>query len=157
VYRFLGSVWQDLRYAVRCLHKDRRFTLLAVLALALGIGSATIIFSAIYGVLINTFPYRDARHLINFGIHEAGDVPGSGRNFYTIPEFLDFRDQNHVFTDMNAGFGGFAATKILYNTGHGTVEFNGGYLSANSFEFFGVSPLLGRSIAIRAFSARVSR
>jgi predicted permease len=144
VYRFLGSVWQDLRYAVRCLHKDRRFTLLAVLALALGIGSATIIFSAIYGVLINTFPYRDARHLINFGIHEAGDVPGSGRNFYTIPEFLDFRDQNHVFTDMNAGFGGFAATKILYNTGHGTVEFNGGYLSANSFEFFGVSPLLGR-------------
>jgi putative ABC transport system permease protein len=110
----------------------------------LGIGSATIIFSAIYGVLINTFPYQDAHHLINFGIHGPADVGGVGRNFYTIPEFLDIREQNHVFTDVNAGFGGFAATKILYATGHGTIEFNGGYLSANSFEFFGVSPLLGR-------------
>jgi putative ABC transport system permease protein len=67
-----------------------------------------------------------------------------GRNWFTIPEFLDFREQNHVFTDVNAGFGGFGNTKILYATGHGTVEFNGGYLSANSFQFFGVSPLLGR-------------
>jgi putative ABC transport system permease protein len=142
--RLLGWVWQDLRYAVRSLHKDRRFTLLAVLALALGIGSATIIFSAIYGVLINTFPYKDAHHLINFKIHEASFIPGSGRSFYTIPEFLDFREQNHVFTDVNAGFGGFGNTKILYSTGNGTIEYNGGYLSANTFEFFGVAPLLGR-------------
>jgi putative ABC transport system permease protein len=144
VDRFLGWVWQDLRYAVRSLHKDRRFTLLAVLALALGIGSATIIFSAIYGVLINTFPYKDAHHLINFEIHGAADAGRVGRNAYTIPDFLDFREQNHVFTDMNAGFGGFGSSKILYATGDGTVEFNGGYLSANTFEFFGVSPLLGR-------------
>jgi predicted permease len=115
-----------------------------VLALALGIGSATIIFSAIYGVLINTFPYKDAQHLINFEIHGPADAVGVGRNFYTIPEFLDFREQNHVFTDMNAGFGGFGSSKILYATGDGTVEFNGGYLSANTFEFFGVAPLLGR-------------
>ena len=45
---------------------------------------------------------------------------------------------------MNAGFGGFGNTKILYSTGDGTIEFNGGYLSANSFEFFAVSPVLGR-------------
>ncbi len=59
--RLLGWVWQDLRYAVRSLLKDRRFTLLAVLALALGIGSATIIFSAIYGVLINASALSEAR------------------------------------------------------------------------------------------------
>jgi putative ABC transport system permease protein len=142
--RLLGWVWQDLRYAVRSLHKDRRFTLLAVLALALGIGSATIIFSAIYGVLIDTFPYQDAHHLVNFEIHSPADSGRVGRNAYTIAEFLDFREQNHVFTDVNAGFGGFGNSKILYATGQGTVEFNGGYLSANSFEFFGVPPLLGR-------------
>ncbi len=142
--KLLGWVWQDLRYAVRSLRKDRRFTLLAVLALALGIGSATIIFSAIYGVLINTFPYKDAHHLINFEIHSPADTGRVGRNAYTIPDFLDFREQNHVFTDMNAGFGGFGNSKILYATGNGTVEFNGGYLSANTFDFFGVSPLLGR-------------
>lgn len=118
--------------------------MLAVLALALGIGSATIIFSAIYGVLINSFPYQDAHHLVNFEIHSPADAGRVGRNAYTIAEFLDFREQNHVFTDVNAGFGGFGSSKILYATGNGTVEFNGGYLSANTFEFFGVSPLLGR-------------
>lgn len=45
------ALWHDLRYAVRTLAKDRRFTILAVLALALGIGSTTVIFSAFYGKL----------------------------------------------------------------------------------------------------------
>jgi hypothetical protein len=43
----LESIWQDVRFAVRSLNKDRRFTLLAVLALSLGIGSVTVIFSAV--------------------------------------------------------------------------------------------------------------
>jgi uncharacterized membrane protein YqjE len=88
--------------------------------------------------------HLDAHHLINFKIHEGSFIPGSGRSFYTIPEFLDFREHDHAFTDMNAGFGGFGNTKILYATGHGTIEFNGSYQSANTFEFFGLSPLLGR-------------
>lgn len=67
--RFLGRVRQDLRYAVRCLHKDRRFTLLAVLALAPGIGSATIIFSAVYGVILNTFDYENPDKIVSFAIH----------------------------------------------------------------------------------------
>ena len=49
--RLVGSLWQDLRFAFRNLNKDRRFTVLAVLALSLGIGSVTVIFSAVYGEL----------------------------------------------------------------------------------------------------------
>src|SRR6185437_8162539 len=54
---FFGEIGRDLRFALRGLNKDRKFTLMAVLALALGIGSVTVIFSAIYGVVIDTFPY----------------------------------------------------------------------------------------------------
>lgn len=52
----LGEIWRDLRFAVRSLNKDRRFAVLAVLAPALGIGSVTVIFSTVYGVVIDTFP-----------------------------------------------------------------------------------------------------
>lgn len=65
---FLGEVQRDLRFALRSLNKDRRFTLLAVLALALGIGSVTVIFSAIYGVVIDTFPYPHFGRMVSFSI-----------------------------------------------------------------------------------------
>src|SRR5215469_17942563 len=51
---FVDGILRDFRYTLRALRKDRRFTPLAMLALALGIGSATVIFTAFYGVLLNT-------------------------------------------------------------------------------------------------------
>jgi putative ABC transport system permease protein len=68
-----SSVWQDLRFAARNLNKDRRFTLLAVLALSLGIGSVTVIFSAVYGVLIDTFPYAHFDRMASFS--RRGGLP----------------------------------------------------------------------------------
>ena len=64
----MHSIWQDLRYGLRGLRKQPGFTVLAVLALALGIGSVTTIFSVIDNVLLDPFPYKDAgedRHLPN--------------------------------------------------------------------------------------------
>ena len=136
-----SSVWQDLRFAVRNLNKDRRFTLLAVLALSLGIGSVTVIFSAIYGVLIDTFPYAHFDRMVSFSIDEPGRP--FGREMLTIPEFLDFRDQNHVFLDMNAGPG---SAPILYRHNGQTTEWTTNRGSANTYVFLGVKPLLGRLI-----------
>jgi len=55
----LSWLWQDLRFGFRSLAKDRRSALLAILALALGIGSATVIFSAVYSVIFEPVDYKD--------------------------------------------------------------------------------------------------
>ena len=135
---------QDFRFAIRSLRKDRRFALLAILALAMGIGSATVIFSAIYGVILNTFPFRDADQVTSFGIQDLRN-PGNGpREFLSMPEFFDYREQTHTFSDISGEFGGFNSAPLLYTDGNSTFEFNADFLSANSFAFFGVKPVVGR-------------
>ena len=62
----MNSIWQDLRYGLRGLRKQPGFTLLAILALALGIGSVTTIFSVIDNVLLDPFPYKDAGRIVTF-------------------------------------------------------------------------------------------
>jgi len=90
--KLLGWVWRDLRFALQSLSRDKRFTLLAVLALALGIGSVTVIFSAVYGVLVDTFPYAHYDRMVSFSMDEPGQ--SWGRETMTILELLDFREQN---------------------------------------------------------------
>jgi len=140
----IENCWQDLRYGVRTLVKDRRFTSLAVLALALGIGSSTVIFSAIYGVILNTFPFKNADQVTSFAIQDVSRPENGGRESLSFREFLYFRDQNHVFTDISGEFGGFGTTPLTYTTGNSTYQFDADFLSVNSFRFFGVNPLLGR-------------
>jgi predicted permease len=137
------GLYRDLRYAVRSLAKDRRFTLLAVLALALGIGSATVIFSAFYGVILNTFAFKNADQVTAFYIVDR-DHPRNRRPSLTLPELVYYREHNHVFQDLSGEFGGFGATPLMYTAGGSTYQFDGCFLSANSFELFGMQPLVGR-------------
>lgn len=137
----LLSIGQDFRFAVRNLDKNRSFTLLAVLALSLGIGSVTVIFSAVYGVLIHTFPYPHFDRLVNFSIQSVAGS-GGGRGFLTIPEFLDYREQNNVFVDMIGG-----DTIVLHcRYGDQTMQWNVSRSSPNEWEILGAKPLLGRLI-----------
>jgi putative ABC transport system permease protein len=99
-----GSFLQDLRYAARSLRKDRGSVALALLALALGIGATTIIFSVVYSVLADPFPYKDSSRLVHIYIHDVKDNGPYGRNGYTTKEFFDFKAQNHVFSDMMAAW-----------------------------------------------------
>jgi putative ABC transport system permease protein len=139
-----GWSWfvQDVRYALRGFRRERGFTLLAVAALALGIGAVTVIFSVIENVLIEPFPYRAPDRLAIVYVHDTTRPEDYRNPSYRLPEFLDIQAQNHVFEDAM----GNAGLDILYADREGTLQFEGEWVTPNTFEFLGMQPLLGRMI-----------
>ena len=135
----LESLVRDFRYAFRTLRKDRRFALVAILTLALGIGSATAIFSIIDCVLLSPYPYKNADRLASFNVFSA-DQFRAWR--YPVAAFFDFKEQNHTFEDMV----GLVYREVRYTGREGSDEFFGGWVSPDTFEFLGIKPLLGRPI-----------
>src|SRR2546423_13752885 len=88
----IASLGQDLRYGIRVLLRNRGFTLMAVLALSLGIGANTAIFSVIYGVLLRPLPYR-AGHQLVF-VHQRARLARIDEMGFSVKEVFDYRDQN---------------------------------------------------------------
>src|SRR5262245_26346434 len=138
----IADLLQDLRYGARTLMKQPGFTLLAVLTLALGIGSTTTIFSAIYNILLDPFPYTDAHRIVNIRIHDTSSSRPGGRSFFQTLEFLDYREQNHVFEEVL----GSSFVNLLYDSGDGMEQFYGSYVTPNTFSLLGVPAELGRGI-----------
>src|SRR5262245_36973309 len=138
----IADLLQDLRYGARTLLKQPGFTLLAVLTLALGIGSTTTIFSAIYNILLDPFPYTDAHRIVNIRIHDTSSSRPGGRSFFQTLEFLDYREQNHVFEEVL----GSSFVNLLYDSGDGMEQFYGSYVTPNTFSLLGVPAELGRGI-----------
>jgi putative ABC transport system permease protein len=133
----MGTMWQDVRFGVRMLLKKPVFTAIAVLALALGAGANTAIFSVVNGVLLRPLPYRDPDKLVRLG-EWSKQVPGMSISY---PNFKDWRGRNHVFD-------GLAATQFdSYNlTGGDEPErLQGRNVSYNFFDVLGVVPAVGRS------------
>ncbi|MCA1558462.1 MAG: ABC transporter permease, partial [Acidobacteria bacterium] len=96
----MGILWQDLRYGVRMLLKNPGFTLVAVLAIALGIGANTTIFSAINALILHPFSFDNEERLMviwervpDAGIRRSSVAPGN---------FADWRDQSQSFEEMAA-------------------------------------------------------
>jgi putative ABC transport system permease protein len=139
----LENFLEDIRYALRTFRKSHGFTAVAVFTLALGIGATTSMFSVVYNLLFNPFPYKGADRLAVIHIHGLKEQTDSEREEFTIQEFLDYRQQNHVFEDMV----GEDSTIVSFGDGGGTRRFGASYVTGNTFEFFGVPPLLGRGIA----------
>jgi len=94
----MNGILQDLRYGLRGLRRQPAFTILAVMALALGIGSVTTIFSVIDNVLLNPFPYADAKRVALVYIHDVKESEQGGRSFFSTPEFLDYQDRTTCST-----------------------------------------------------------
>ena len=118
------------------------FALLAVLTLALGIGGATTIFSVIQNVLLDPFPYTDAHRVAMIQIHDLSSNRPGGRSGFQIREFLDYQEQSHVFNEVIGG----GYEDVLWTTGEGTEQFDGGLVTPNTFQFLGVPALLGRGL-----------
>jgi putative ABC transport system permease protein len=138
----MRSLWQDFRYGLRGLRNRPGFALLAILTLALGIGAATTIFSVIQNVLLDPFPYTDAERVAMIQIHDVTSNRPGGRTAFQVREFLEYQEQNHVFEEVIGG----GNEDVLHNTGDGTEQFTGGYVTPNTFRFLGVPPLIGRGL-----------
>jgi predicted permease len=133
----LAGLRQDVRYGLRTLRRNLRFTLLAMLTLALGIGANIAIFNVVNGVLLRPLAYPDADRL--FRIYET--TPQFGKSSVSYPDYLDWRRDNRSFTDM----GSYRSDDFNF-TGTGNPEqLSGDYISASLLPVLGISPLLGRT------------
>src|SRR5919199_52873 len=96
----MSTLLQDLRYGVRMLAKKPGFTFIAVLTLALGIGANTAIFSVVNAALLRPLPYREADKLVM--VWEQS--PREAQNVANPANYMDWSEQNDVFTEMATTF-----------------------------------------------------
>lgn len=130
----------DLRYGARLLLKSPGFSLIVIMVLGLGIGANTAIFSTIDAVLLRPLPFHDPERLVM--VWEDASHIGFARNTPAPANFVDWRKQNTVFTDMSA-----YRFQLANLAGDGTPEqIRGLRTMPNLFPLLGVKPLLGRWI-----------
>src|SRR5689334_2172837 len=133
----LDDFKRDVRLAVRTLIRTPGFTIIALIAFALGIGANTAIFSVVNAVLIRPLPYPNADRLVLIneiikGQPEIGSV--------SVPNFYDWRDRAKGFEAVGAYYNSFS---MLYGEGE-PQRVREGMVSANVFPMLGVKPLVGR-------------
>src|ERR1044072_6008150 len=135
----MGTVGQDIRYGLRMLVKSPSISIVATIALALGIGANTAIFSVVNAVLLRPLPFPDSDSLMSVFVTDS--VRGGVRGSYSYPDFFDLRDQNHVFEHVAAYH-----DNDFTLTGQGQpVMIHGAMANADLFPVLGVRPMLGRT------------
>ena len=132
----MGTLLQDLRYAVRMLVKSPGFTAIAVLTLALGIGANTALFSVVNGVLLNPLPYPQPNQLVAL----YSRTTQFSQSSISYPNFLDWQRDNRSFALLGAYRG-----DDFNLTGSGEAQrLKAEMVSADFFQILGVQPVMGR-------------
>lgn len=133
----------DLKFALRQLLKNPAFTSVAVLTLALGIGANTAVFSVINGLLLRPLPYPAPERLVT--LWERSPERRVEQDRVSGPDYLDWKAQNTVFSDLAVSPGWDGSTEFNLVLTDGTTKVNGTYASASLFTTLAVSPLFGRT------------
>jgi predicted permease len=140
----LGTLWQDIRYAIRTLAKNPGFTAVAVLSLTLGIGGTTTIFTLVKAVFLQSVPVKDpATALMVYSTQQTADgkVTQYLQNAYV--NAVDYRANNDVFTGLSSIVNTEDELKV---SGTGKPEVVDVQLvNWDFFDILGVKPFLGRS------------
>lgn len=138
IYNLLEQFLADLRFGMRNLAKARSFSGIAIGSLALGIGGSTAMYSVIYAVILDPFPYQDPDRLMSVNVQ--GQRGGNG-SYYPIDQFLDIAEQNSVFSGVIASTWSDVAW-----TGQGEPQrLRGNHCTMNTFDVMGVPALVGRT------------
>src|SRR5919106_326865 len=132
----MQKIWQDLRYGARMLLKNPGITFVVIMALALGIGANTAMFSVINAVLLRPLPYHESDRLVF--LNERSPVLDEMSISY--PNFTDWRNQNQVFEKIGV------YNRNSYNlTGYGEAErILTAQVSADLFSALRVNAAIGR-------------
>jgi putative ABC transport system permease protein len=134
----METLMKDLRYAGRMLVKGRMVTVIAILALTLGIGANTAIFSVINAVLIKPLPYAQPERLVR--IYEKS--PQFERMSVSYPNFLDWQRESHTFERMAV----FRHQQFNITGGAEPERITGRLISADFLSTLGVQPAMGRDL-----------
>jgi len=137
----MQTLWQDLRYGARMLLKKPGFTLIAILTLALGIGANTAIFSVTDKLLLRPLPVKDPQRLALISAESIN--PKFLNNIFSYLDYVDYRDQNEVFSDL---FAFTPAKDVKLGAGEQSDKMNVELVSGNYFDTLGVAAARGRVI-----------
>ena len=134
----METIWQDVRYGIRMLLKAPSFSIVATIALALGIGANSAIFSVVNAVLLRPLPFTNSEQLMT--VWETDPQRGQERGTSSYPNFADLRAQNHVFEHIAAYH-----NNDFILTGRGEpARLQGAVVSADLFPLLGMTPMIGR-------------
>ncbi|HYG81437.1 MAG TPA: ABC transporter permease, partial [Pyrinomonadaceae bacterium] len=135
----MKTLWQDLRYGARTLWKNPGTTFVIVVALALGVGANTAIFSVVNAVLLRPLPFEDPDRLMV--VWETNPARGLQEATPSPPDFYEWRERTQAFEQMSAFY------EEDYNlSGSGDPErLTGSVVSANFFSTLRVNAAVGRT------------
>jgi putative ABC transport system permease protein len=139
LFRWATELVRDLHYGVRNLARSRGLTTIAAASLALGIGGSTAMYSVIYAVILDPFPYKDPHRLMSVTVRGA-QVGGNG-GYYSIDQFRDISDRNRTFDGVIAS----TYSDVMWSGAGDPQRLRGNHCTMNTFDVMGVPPLIGRT------------
>lgn len=136
----MGTLFQDVRYAMRQLRKSPGFAAVAIVTLALGIGANTAVFSVVDAVMLRPLPYRQPERLV-----EAESINSHNPQPYaaSYPDFFDWRSQNHSFEHLVSYHDSIFVLSGLERP----IQLDGEITSWDLLPALGVQPELGRGFS----------
>jgi putative ABC transport system permease protein len=137
----MGAIWQDIRFAARMLWKNRGFTAVAVMAVALGVGTNTMIFSCVNALLLRPFAYATTDRAVM--VWENGVEGGLHRNAVSPANYFDWRDETKVFEELAA----YNPQDFSLNEGDQPERIPGARVTPNLFRVLAVSAERGRTFS----------
>ncbi len=139
MFTWLEQFVGDIRFGLRGLLRTPGFSLLAVLSLALGIMAVTAIYSVLYAVVLDPFPYKDVENLMS--VRVSSPVQRGSRTGYSTDQFLEIAERSTIFEGVIAS----TISDVLWTGAGDPQRLRGNHGTFNTFEVMGVPPLLGRT------------